>query len=43
MGCDILQGYLVGRPMPLPDFNKWVERYLRMLDSGERERGRSRS
>lgn len=43
MGCDVLQGYLVGRPMPLDDFNKWVRRYLGNLGNERRDRDRSLS
>jgi hypothetical protein len=24
MGCDLLQGYLIARPMPLPDLLRWL-------------------
>jgi EAL domain-containing protein (putative c-di-GMP-specific phosphodiesterase class I) len=23
MGCDVVQGYLIGRPMPAEDFEAW--------------------
>ncbi len=43
MGCDILQGYLIGRPMPLENFDKWVKRYLVSITSKQKEKGRSLS
>jgi diguanylate cyclase (GGDEF)-like protein len=43
MGCDILQGYLIGRPMPLENFDKWVKRYLVSIMSKQKEKGRSLS
>jgi EAL domain-containing protein (putative c-di-GMP-specific phosphodiesterase class I) len=26
-GCDIAQGYYVSKPLPLPEFLDWVEKY----------------
>ncbi len=43
MGCDVLQGYLIGRPMPLDSFNVWVERYMMSITGGKKEKGRSLS
>jgi EAL domain-containing protein (putative c-di-GMP-specific phosphodiesterase class I) len=30
MGCDIAQGYLYARPMPLADFETWLEGRVRV-------------
>jgi diguanylate cyclase (GGDEF)-like protein len=29
-GCDIVQGYLYGKPMPLEDFEKWMQNKARV-------------
>ncbi len=31
MGCDVLQGYLIARPMPLDNFDTWINRYVASL------------
>ena len=28
MGCDILQGYLISKPLSAPEFVAWVERVM---------------
>ncbi|MFW2382768.1 MAG: putative bifunctional diguanylate cyclase/phosphodiesterase [Acidimicrobiales bacterium] len=43
MGCDVLQGYLIGRPMPLEDFDKWMMRYTLSISAKKNEKGRSLS
>ncbi len=27
MGCDVAQGYLIGKPMPFSDFTDWIENW----------------
>jgi EAL domain-containing protein (putative c-di-GMP-specific phosphodiesterase class I) len=31
LGCDIAQGYAIARPMPVPDFLRWLEHPVRPL------------
>ncbi len=37
LGCDVAQGYHIGRPMPVAEFECWRERYLNMDASNHRD------
>jgi len=28
MGCDLVQGYDICRPLPAPELERWIETYL---------------
>jgi EAL domain-containing protein (putative c-di-GMP-specific phosphodiesterase class I) len=31
LGCDVAQGFGIARPMPVADFQRWLEEPLRFL------------
>ena len=31
LGCDRVQGYLIARPMPLPEFSAWLAAHSPMV------------